>query len=387
MFWITFGGFSLIGISSKVDRQKHRKDCVKAKSVEDMSPSAGISSSQPPLNFQHPYLDSRVKRPQKRELGLFDLFVFKMFGCFTPDDLPPPNPDATIYQAGGKSSSSSVTLASTGTTATNPTSAPPLPPLPTSTGTTTPFTTPNTSGGVTGTIHNGANINNDVAGHIGSSDVAGGGSTGGSDHGSNAGVSTGCNGNGNSVGNGGGNPSGNPVNSSSASSSGLNVSLGLVSGKRRMSRAGTRGSHSAWPVKVPEAPRIAMERTQFVEQRVEQKKREAKRKLEEERAKAAAEAAQSSAAIAKSTCSTREKLFQKSTSPTSSTSSPKQNPLKSIIDNDVQESAFPFNRINQTSSRDLSIDHGVANPKVDDSIQSASVAGRVSRLSAMFEQQ
>lgn len=352
-----------------------------------MSPSAGISSSQPPLNFQHPYLDSRVKRPQKRELGLFDLFVFKMFGCFTPDDLPPPNPDATIYQAGGKSSSSSVTLASTGTATTNPTSAPPLPPLPTSTGTPTPFTTPNTSGGVSGTANHSATIN-DVTGNIGSSDAAsGGGGTGDSDHGSNAGISTACIGSGNGAGNSGGNFNVNPVNSSNVSSSGLNVSLGLVSGKRRLSRAGTRASHSAWPVKVPEAPRIAMERTQFVEQRVEQRKREAKRKLEEERAKAAAEAAQSSAAIAKSTCSTREKLLQKTTSPSSSNGSPKQNPLKSIVDNDVKESAFRFNRINQTSTRDLPIDHGVAIPKVDDSIQSASVAGRVSRLSAMFEQQ
>lgn len=64
-----------------------------------MSPGKRVSSSQPPLNFQHPYLDNKLARkPQKRELGIVDLFVFKMFGCFTPDDLPPPNPDAPVYQ-------------------------------------------------------------------------------------------------------------------------------------------------------------------------------------------------------------------------------------------------------------------------------------------------
>lgn len=175
-----------------------------------MAPTRRPSSAPAPLNFEHPYLDGRTKRPQKRELGIIDLVVFKMFGCFTPDDLPPPNPNATVYQAGAgaKSSSSSLTFNS-GATTTTTTATPASAPAPAE------------------------------------------------DH--------------------------------------------AASAKRRLVRSERVARNSAWAddkVLVPDAKRAAVERTQFVEQRVEERRRDAERRLREERSRAAEQAAESSAQLA-----------------------------------------------------------------------------------------
>lgn len=345
---------SIDGTDSRQDEQAGRAS---ASASASMSPSAGISSSQPPLNFQHPYLDSRVKRPQKRELGLFDLFVFKVFGCFTPDDLPPPNPDATIYQAGAKSSSSSVTLASTGTATTGRTSAAPVPPA-------SPAAVAAASAG--GGAGAGAAVVSGVTGTAGGPLV---------------GVSPGTSGGGGGSASAGASASALSVTLAPAPNAGGKLGLTVGSHKRRASRAEARARQSAWPVKVPEAPRVVMERTQFVEQRVEQKKREAKRRLEEERARAAAEAAESSAAILQG--ATLEKLTQNPL--------PVQKKvLKSVVESrDQVVTHFPFDRTGLDDRRLVTsqISSRESTPKADEAIQSASVAGRVSRLSAMFEQQ
>lgn len=68
--------------------------------------------------YTHPYLtDKHPASPPKRELGLCDLFFVKLFRCFVSDELPPPNPHATVYQA-DKSSSTNVSVTTTTATTT-----------------------------------------------------------------------------------------------------------------------------------------------------------------------------------------------------------------------------------------------------------------------------
>lgn len=272
-----------------------------------MAPASRISPSQPPLNFEHPYLDTGGKPPKKRELGLFDLFVFKMFGCFTPDDLPPPNLNATIYQAGAKSSSSSVTLASTNTANTTVTSttAPPLPPSP---AVSVPCSQP-------ALMHQSSNMN--------------------------------------------------------------------FKSKRRSSRADARSKQSIWPDKMIESPRIVMERTQFVEQRVEERKRQAERQREQHHQGTDEKNTQSSSndsTSVKSSSGPRSvdkplsgrSRSQEVSSPTEVIHDFRKVSLKSARTNDTTPSAPP--NVAPTSN-------------VDESVVSSSLTGRVSRLSAMFEQQ
>eukprot|EP00177_Eucheuma_denticulatum_P002918 GFKZ01005243.1.p1 GENE.GFKZ01005243.1~~GFKZ01005243.1.p1 ORF type:complete len:183 (-),score=15.93 GFKZ01005243.1:435-983(-) len=62
------------------------------------SPSSPRPSSA--IHYDHPYLPQRQKTVPKRELGLFDLMLMKVFRCFVvEDELPPPDPTATVYQA------------------------------------------------------------------------------------------------------------------------------------------------------------------------------------------------------------------------------------------------------------------------------------------------
>lgn len=268
-----------------------------------MSPGKRVASSQPPLNFQHPYLENKVARkPQKRELGIVDLFVFKMFGCFTPDDLPPPNPNATVYQAGGRSSSSSVTLSSTMTApAAAPTAAPPLPAPPT-------MSSPNLA-----------------------KELSPGDGT-------------------------------------------------LQQNRRRSFRPDRRSrrSDSVWPERVPDhASRAAVERTQFVEQRVEERKREAQRRLEEERVRRAAAAAESSAAIAISAVSDTKK-------PDGVPVPPKHERVASLSSIDR---LYTFDRDTRSEGETSEVTQRESVLSDEGAMAASSVAGRVSRLSAMFENQ
>lgn len=272
-----------------------------------MSPGKRVASSQPPLNFQHPYLENKVARkPQKRELGIVDLFVFKMFGCFTPDDLPPPNPNATVYQAGGRSSSSSVTLSSSVTApaaapTAAPIAAPPLPPPPASS---SPISEKDSS------------------------------------------------------------PADEP----------------LSQGRRRSFRPDRRSrrSGSMWPERVPDhASRAAVERTQFVEQRVEERKREAQRRLEEERARRAAAAAESSAAIAIHTVTEKKK-------PDGAPAPPKHERVSSTSSVDR---LYTFERDNRSEGETSEVTQRESVLSDEGAMAASSVAGRVSRLSAMFENQ
>lgn len=62
------------------------------------APSSPRPSSA--VHYDHPYLQQRKKTPSRRELGLFDLMLMKVFRCFVvEDELPPPDPTATVYQA------------------------------------------------------------------------------------------------------------------------------------------------------------------------------------------------------------------------------------------------------------------------------------------------
>lgn len=76
--------------------------------------------------YEHPYLASKSDA-QKKELGLIDLLRVKVFRCFVVEDsLPPPDPNAIVYQA-DKSSSTTVsvtTTTNTNTTTTNTNSTP-----------------------------------------------------------------------------------------------------------------------------------------------------------------------------------------------------------------------------------------------------------------------
>ena len=82
-------------------------------------------------DYSHPYLSSSARlstkqgpsRTPKRELGLMDLFLFKMFGCFQNDDMPPPNTTATVHQNGRESSASTITTSVTNTNTTTTASA------------------------------------------------------------------------------------------------------------------------------------------------------------------------------------------------------------------------------------------------------------------------
>lgn len=75
------------------------------------------SSAANPGDFAHPYLATAAQpsKPKRRELGLCNLFLFKVCGCFSGDELPPPNFEAPIYQA-AKSSSSTFTFNTNTTT-------------------------------------------------------------------------------------------------------------------------------------------------------------------------------------------------------------------------------------------------------------------------------
>lgn len=69
-------------------------------------------------NYDHPYLSAKtIQPPTKKELGLCDLFFVKLFRCFVADELPPPNPNAPLFQA-DKDKSSSTSMSLTNTTAT-----------------------------------------------------------------------------------------------------------------------------------------------------------------------------------------------------------------------------------------------------------------------------
>lgn len=72
-------------------------------------------ASHPAGNFSHPYLAE--KRRIRKEFGLGDLFLFKIFGCFSHDELPPPNLDAPIFQKGRSSSATMTSRSLSNTTA------------------------------------------------------------------------------------------------------------------------------------------------------------------------------------------------------------------------------------------------------------------------------
>lgn len=82
-------------------------------------------------DYSHPYLSSSARlstkqgprRTPKRELGLMDLFLFKMFGCFQNDDMPPPNAEVTVQRNERESSASTITTSVTNTNTTTTASA------------------------------------------------------------------------------------------------------------------------------------------------------------------------------------------------------------------------------------------------------------------------
>lgn len=276
-----------------------------------MEPTSRITPSQPPLNFEHPYLDTGGKLRKKRELGLFDLFVFKMFGCFTTDDLPPTNADETICPpVATKSSSSSVTLASTTATTNN----------------SVPFT-------VTPPVTTPAPV---VAAP----------------------------------------PPSQPCPSQP-------VAAANVKSKRRSSRADARSKQSVWPDKVVESPRIVMERTQFVEQRVEERKRQAQRQRQQQ-LQATDQINQSisnDVACDKIPVDTDGVIVPAPAGPDRSTQtgSPKE------VMHDFRKVSLRSARNNDPEPASSSQDAPTSG--VDESMATSGMTGRVSRLSAMFEQQ
>lgn len=62
-------------------------------------------------SFTHPYMTPQPP-PKKKEFGLCDLFLFKVCGCFSHDDMPPPDPSKQVYEH-TKSSSSNIALTNT----------------------------------------------------------------------------------------------------------------------------------------------------------------------------------------------------------------------------------------------------------------------------------
>lgn len=158
-----------------------------------------------------------------------------------------------------------------------------------------------------------------------------------------------------------------------------------TSGRRRI-RSERHSKPSAWSddkvhmpkVNLPDTTRTTVERTQFVEQRAEERKKEAHRKLEEERSKAVEQAAESSAAMA-------IEAAQKDGRPAPQPPFIQHNRVVSGASS--IDRLFPFDRESRSDADTSERSHREPVPASDDrKVAMSAGAGRVSRLSAMFEQ-